>query len=330
MTIGVGRRQFISGLGGAAAFWPLAARAQQPTMPVVGYMTTAESDLRSPFMAAYRQGLSETGYVEGKNVTIDYRHADGQYDQLPAIAADLVHRGVAVIDTTAPIIALAAKAATATIPIVFNQGSDPVNDGLVASLNRPGGNVTGVFFLLNPITPKRFELLHELLPNGAVIAVLANPLNANAESDLNATESAARELGRQRIVLRASTEREIDAAFAEIVRQKAAAVFINADAYLTSRREQIAAMALRYALPTSFSLRESVVAGGLMSYGGDRAESARQFGIYTGRMLKGDKPADVPVMQATKFELVINLRTAKVLGLEIPPKLLALADKVIE
>jgi putative ABC transport system substrate-binding protein len=322
------RRDFITLLGVAAATWPIAARGQQAAMPVIGFLDVTVYG--GPEMAEFRRGLSEAGFIEGKNVAIEIRSADGQYDRLPALASDLVRRGVAVITANSPVVALAAKAATATIPIVFNLGTDPVKDGLVASINRPGGNITGVTFFANLLSAKRLGLLHELLPKAAIIAVLSNPSNPNAESDLNDTQVAARALGLQLLVLRASTEREIDLAFANLVEQRAAALFVNSDAYLGSVSQKIAFLALRHGVPTSFSDRRHVDVGGLMSYGTNRLDSARQFGIYTGRILRGEKSADLPVMLPTKFELVINLRTAKALSVTIPNSMQLLADEVIE
>jgi putative ABC transport system substrate-binding protein len=321
------RRQFTMLLGGAAA-WPIATWAQQPAMPVIGFLDGAV--MSGPEMAGFHQGLNEAGFVEGKNVAIEMRSAGGQYDRLPALAADLVRRRVAVITANSPVVALAAKAASATIPIVFYLGSDPVKDGLVASLARPGGNITGVTFFANLLSSKRLELLHQLVPNAAVIAVLLNPNNPIAELELNDTQVAARSLGLQLLVLRASTEREIDAAFENLIQERAAALYVTGDAYLGSRREQIAYMALRHAVPTAFGARTQAAAGGLMSYGANREDSVRQFGIYTGRVLKGERPADLPVQQPTKFQLVINLKTAKALGLTVPNSMQLLADEVIE
>ena len=323
------RRAFVMLLGGAAG-WPLAARAQQP-IPVVGYLsaTSASSDTRA--LVALRQGLKETGFVEGQNVAIEYCWAEGRYDRLPRLAADLVHRQVAVIFAPASTpAALAAKAATSTIPIVFTAGTDPVADGLVASLARPGGNITGISILVNLLVGKRLELLHALLPSATVIAVLINPNNSNAGPDLSETQDAARKLGLQLSVLNASTPREIDAAFADLRQQPAAALFVLADAFLRGQRDQIVALAADRAMPACYPLREFAEVGGLMSYGANNAEAWRQGGVYVGRILKGDKPADLPVMQSTKFEFVINLKTAKALNLQIPDKLLALADEVIE
>ena len=322
----IGRRAFITLLGGASA-WPLAARAQQPAVPVVGLLEGANDPAFTP---ALRLGLSQSGFVEGKNVTFEYRSANGQYDRLPALAAELVRRQVAVIGTVSPVAALAAKAATATIPIVFTLGTDPVRDGLVASLNRPGGNVTGVTFFSNLLAARRLELLHETLPMAPSIAILLNPNNSNAGLELNETETAARTLGLQLVVVRATNEGEIDAAFATLVQQRAMALLVFSDQYLYSRRGQIVLLATRHAIATSFSGRDQVAVGGLMSYGANLANTSRQAGIYIARILKGEKPADLPVIQPTKFELVLNLNTAKTLGIEIPANVLALADEVVE
>ena len=322
------RRDFITLLGGAAATWPLAARAQpQTSLPLVGLLEGAEDPI---LPTAIRLGLSQSGFVEGKSVTFEYRNANGKYDRLPALAAELVRRQVAVIGTVSPVAALAAKAATATIPIVFTLGTDPVRDGLVASLNRPGGNVTGVTFFSNLLAARRLELLHETLPMAPAIAILLNPNNSNARLELNETETAARTLGLQLVVVRATNEREIDAAFATLVEQRAMALLVFSDQYLYSRRGQIVLLATRYAIATSFSGREAVVAGALIGYGANLANTSRQAGIYIARILKGEKPADLPVIQPTKFELFLNLNTAKTLGIEIPADVLALADEVIE
>jgi putative ABC transport system substrate-binding protein len=323
------RRDFLTLLGGAAA-WPLAARAQQ-AMPVLGLLTL--TDMPAPDIAAFRQGLNETGFTEGRNVAIEYRSAEGQFDRLRALAADLVRLRVAVIAANAGlVVAQAAKAATATTPIVFNYGGDPVKDGLVASFNRPGGNITGFTFLSNVLAGKRLERLHDVLPNAAVIGVLTNPNNTNAETDMIETQAAARSLGLQLIILKATSEREIDVAFGTLVQQHATTLFISADAYFASpaRRNQIVALALRHGLATCFTTSDQVRAGGLMSYGANVGNSFRQFGVSTGRILKGAMPAEFPVMQPSKFELVINLTTAKALGLTISKEMLLLADEVIE
>ena len=327
------RREFIAALGGASAasFVLLpAARAQQPAMPIVGFLA-APSPPYTQNVAALRQGLKEAGYVEGQNLAIEYRWAEGQHDRLPALAADLVGRRVAVIATfggVAP--ALAAKAATSTIPIVFNIGGDPVEYGLVPSLNRPGGNVTGVSFLSVALAAKRLALLHELVPTAKVIGLLNNQNNPNAAIVMKNLEEPARTLGLRLHVQHASTERDISAAFASFVQQQVGAIFIDADQFLLVRRAQIATLAIRHALPGIYSNPEHARAGGLMSYGSNALEAYRQAGIYTGRILKGEKPADLPVVQSAKFEFIINLTTAKALGLEVSPKLLALADEVIE
>ena len=326
------RRAFITLLGGAAVAWPLAARAQQPAMPVVGFINGRAAEDAARPGAAFRKCLVEAGYVEGQNVAVEYHWLDGRYDRLPSLAADLVRRRVAVIAT--PIstpAALAAKAATPTIPIVFGVGEDPVKLGLVASLGRPGGNATGINSFVGEIVAKRLGLLHELVLKAVRIAVLVNPRNAaSAEATLRDLPEAARARGLQIRVLNASTSREIDAAFAALEREPADALFIAPDGFFVGRRVQLALLAMRHGIPTSHSARESVEVGALMSYGTDNADMFRQVGVMTGQVLKGAKPADLPVVQQTKFELVINLKTAKTLGVRISDNLLSLADEVIE
>jgi putative tryptophan/tyrosine transport system substrate-binding protein len=325
------RREFIAGLGGAAAAWPLAARAQQPAMPVIGYLGSASAEQGADRLRAFRQGLSEAGYVEGQNVAIEFRWADGHYDRLGALVDDLVRRQVAVIVTpgSAPA-ALAAKAATKTIPIVFETGADPVAVGLVESLSRPGGNVTGAAAIGFELGPKRLELLHELVPAAKTVALIVNPANLNTEALNNSMQSAASALGLQLHVLRASAESEIDLVFAQLVQVRAGGLLTSPDPFLNSRSEQLVNLTIRHAVPANFHLRAFAVAGGLMSYGTPIAETHRLAGLYTGRILKGEKPADLPVQQSTKVELIINMRTAKVLGLTVPPSMLARADEVIE
>jgi len=328
MVIGIGRREFISALGSAAAAWPLVARAQA-TMPVIGFLRSTSAADSTQFVAAFRQGLKEAGFVEGQNVAIEYRWAENQLDRLPALAVDLVRLPVAVIIVNAPA-AVAAKNATTTVPIVFVTGSDPVKDGLVASLNRPGGNVTGVSFLAGSLGTKRLELLRQLLPRATTIGVLVNPTSPEAEAERNDLQTAAQAIGQQLIILDVGSDRDIETAFATSVQRGAGALLVGSGPFLSSHREQLVALAVRYALPMAYNAREFVAAGGLMSYGTSITDAYRQVGIFTGRILKGEKPADLPVMQSTKFEFVINLKTAKSLGLKIPPTLLALADEVIE
>ena len=325
------RREFITLLGCAAA-WPLAARAQQPTMPVVGLINLGTPDAMARYVAAFRNALSEAGYVEGQNVTVEYHWLEGQYDRLPALMADLVRHRVAIIATPGGTpAALAAKAATTTIPIVFGVAENPVKLGLVVNLARPGGNATGVNFFLGEVVAKRLGLLHDLVPKAVRIAVLVNPANApTAEATLRDIPEAARAIGLQIQVLNATTTPEIDAAFATIVRDRADALFVAPDAFFAARRGQLATLAARDRVPTSCANREMVEAGLLMSYGTNIADMFRQVGIYTGNILKGDKPAELPVLQSTKFEFVINLQTARALGLEVPNSMHLLADEVIE
>jgi ABC-type uncharacterized transport system substrate-binding protein len=326
------RREFITLVGGAAATaWPLTVRAQQAAMPVIGYLSLASPGPFAHLVAAFSDGLKEIGYVGGQNVAIEYRWAEGQYERLPALSADLVRRQVTVIVATGgSVVGLAAKAATATIPIVISSGGDPVKLGLVASLSRPGGNVTGVHLFLSLLDPKKLGLLRELVPQASVIAVLLNPNAADIQARLADVHEAAHAARQQIHVLHASTERELDTAFATLSQVRAGALVVGADAFFNSRRDHVVALAARHAIPAIYEGREYAVAGGLASYGTSLADGYRQVGIYTGRILKGEKPADLPVMQSTRFELVINLKTANALGLTVPDKLLVAADEVIE
>ena len=324
------RREFIALLGGAAAAWPLAAHAQQPAMPLIGVLSTRAPGADPHLLTALHRGLKEAGFVEGQNLRIEYRFAANQYDRLPMLAADLVGRRVVLIVSMGTPAAPAAKAATATIPVVFGIGDDPVQLGLVASLARPGGNLTGITTLSAELGSKRLELVRELVPKAALAGVLVNPTNVNAEAVLKDLQAAARAIGLQIHLLQASTEREIEAAFANLLALRAGGLMVGTDPFFNSRSEQLAQLALRHAVPTVFQFREFAAAGGLMSYGTNLADGYRQVGIYVGRICKGEKPADLPVVQPTKFELVINLKTAKALGLDVPAMLLARADEVIE
>jgi putative tryptophan/tyrosine transport system substrate-binding protein len=323
------RREFITLLGGAGLAWPLAARAQQPAMPVVGFLNGAAPEGYAPMVIAFRQGLKEAGYAEGQSVAIEYRWAEGHYDRLPALAADLVHRQVAVIVTGGTPPAFAAKAATSTIPIVINVGIDPVQAGLIASLNRPGGNVTGIAILTAELAAKRVELLHELLQT-TVFASLVNPTSPLTEPEIRGVRDAARSLGLELHVLNATTVGEIDTAFEKLIELGAGALVVSVDPFLTSQRQQIVALAERRSVPAIYGLREYAIAGGLMSYGNDLADAYRQSGIYAAKLLKGAKPADLPVQQVVKVELIVNLKTAKALGLTFPITLLGRADETIE
>jgi putative tryptophan/tyrosine transport system substrate-binding protein len=328
MTAKMKRREFITLLGSAAA-WPLAARAQQPPMPVIGFLNTRAPEQDAHLLAAFRLGLRENGYVEGRNVTIEYRWAEGHYDRLPALAADLVRRQVTVIAANSQA-TVAAKAITSTIPIVFITGADPVQVGFITSLNRPGGNLTGVTSLDTELGRKRLQLLHELLPKAGTIAVLVNPTFPGSDIQTRDLQSAASALGLQLHVLYASTERDINTVFTDLTRLQANGLVIGNDPFFNSWSEQLGALALRHRMPAIYEFRAFVAAGGLISYGGSITDLYRLFGVYTGRILKGEKPADLPVQQATKVEMIINLRTAKTLGLTIPLPLIGRADEVIE
>jgi putative ABC transport system substrate-binding protein len=327
----VRRREFITLLGGAAVAWPLPGRAQQPAMPVIGFLDTRSPDAIADRLRGFRQGLKDTGYVEGENVAILYRFAENQIDRLPELAADLVRRKVAVIATAGDDVALVAKGATTTIPIVFIASQDPVRLGLVASLARPGGNATGINFFASELVAKRLEILRELVPRAARVGVLVNPTNAaTAEAALKDAAAAARAMRLQIEVFNAGTPKEIDAAFASFVRERPDALFVSTDTFFSSRRVQLVNLATRHAIPAGFPNRESAEIGGLMSYGSNIPDAWRQAGAYAGRILKGAKPADLPVVQSIKFELVINAQTARMLGLTVPPSLLSVADEVIE
>jgi putative tryptophan/tyrosine transport system substrate-binding protein len=323
------RREFITLLGGAAA-WPLGARAQQPNMPVIGFLGGSSLADRRPLLVAFRQSLAEAGYVEGRNVAIEYRWAEGQYDRLPALAAELVRRHVAVIVAGDGPSALAAKAATTTIPIVFNTGIEPVQAGLVTSLARPGGNLTGINMIAGPLPAKQLGLLHELVPAAKTVAVLINPNNANAERDAATVQEAGRAVGVQILVMRAAAETDFETVFATLARERAGGLLVNSDVFFTSRRDQLVAQAARQALPLMSAWREFPLAGGLISYGPSISAAYRQVGVYAAKILNGAKPADLPVVQPTTFELVINLKTAKELDLNVPLHLQQLADEVIE
>jgi putative ABC transport system substrate-binding protein len=325
----VKRRDFITLLGGAAA-WPLAARAQQPTKPVIGFLGSTTPDTYAGRIRAFRQGLSETGYVEGRNAAVEYRWAEGQYNRLPAMAADLVRSQVSVIVASAIPAALAAKAATATIPVVFYVGIDPVELGLVASLSRPGGNLTGVVSLAVELGPKRLELAHELMPTSATVAFLVNPTRSSAEDETKVMQAVAQSLALQLRALKAGTDSELETVFATLAPERTGPLVISADAFFNSRSEQLAALSLRHAVPAIYQYREFAAAGGLMSYGASATDMFRQVGAYTGRILKGEKPEELPIVQSTKADLILNLKTSKVLGLTVPTALLVRADEVIE
>jgi putative ABC transport system substrate-binding protein len=323
------RRNFMTLLGAATA-WPLRVRAQQPGVPVIGSLSGSSLAERAPLLVAFRKGLSESGYIEGQNVAIEYQWAEGQYHRLPALAAELARQQVAVIAALDGPAALAAKAATTTIPIVFNTGIDPIAAGLMGSLERPGGNLTGVNMIAGPLPAKQFGLLHEVIPAARIIALLINPTNANAERDAAIVQEAARAVGRQILVTRAITETDFETVFATLIRERVGALLVNSDVFFTSQRDRIIALAAHHAIPVMAAWREWPFAGGLMSYGPSLAAAEQQVGVYTGKILKGAKPADLPIIQPTTFELVINLKTAKALALTIPSGVLAISDEVIE
>jgi putative ABC transport system substrate-binding protein len=324
------RREFIMLLGGAAVGWPLAARAQQTGRPIIGFLSSSSAGPDTPRIEHFRRGLGEAGFVEGQNLVVEYRWAEGRYERLPALAAELVRHQVAVLVAAGVTAAVAAKTVTATIPIVFYTGGDPVKLGLVDSLNKPGGNVTGAVFWGKQLVAKRFEFLHELIPKTDVIAFLVNPSNAATEGEINDVAAAAGALGQKLIVIKAGTEDDLAGAFATLVRERAGAVVLQGDPLFNSRQGRLAVLSARHGIPTISSVREYPAAGGLMSYGASTAEALRLVGVYSGRILKGERPADLPVQQGTRVELVINIGTAKTLGLEVPPTLLARADEVIE
>jgi putative ABC transport system substrate-binding protein len=324
------RREFITALGGAAAMWPVAARAQQAVMPVIGFLIGSSSSPSAPFVAGFRRGLNEAGFTEGQNVAIEYRWAEGRYDQLPAMAADLARRRVAVIVAAGVAAPLAAKAATASIPIVFMTIEDPVKMGLVRTFSRPVGMITGVHLMAGALGPKRLDILRQLLSPNVDVGLLINPNSPAAATFMSEFEAAARTLGQQNRIVAAGSERELEEAFSVMAARRPSAMIVTPDEFFYGQRQRLVELAARFAVPTVYALREFVAAGGLMSYGINLADAFRHGGVYVGRILKGEKPADLPVIQPTKFELVINLKTAKALGLEISPTLLALADEVIE
>jgi putative ABC transport system substrate-binding protein len=326
----VKRREFITLLGGAAAAWPLAARAQQPAMPVIGFLNSGSAAEFAHLVAAFKEGLNEAGHVEGKNVAVEYRWAQGENDRLAGLAADLIHRQVAVIAAFAPPAAAAAKAATTTIPVIFSVGSDPIDLGLVSSFRRPTSNLTGINTFATWLNPKRQELLHELVPNASLVAMLVNPSSAQTQSELRDVEAAAGRLGQQVRIFNVTTDRELDAAFATIVDPHIGGLLVQTDQFFTVRRDQLVLLTTRHAIPAVFGYREFVMAGGLMSHGTSLRAAYRQVAIYAGRILKGEKPADLPVQQATAFETVVNLKAAKALGVTIPTAILLRADEVIE